>query len=388
MVDSFIQLLKFSIGVSDVFPKISDEGWVRIFEIAQKQSLLGVVFEGIKKNKETKIDKKLLLKWLCISEQIRQTNKKQNQVAAKQSFFFKNNGFRSCILKGQGNTIYYPNPYIRTCGDIDIWLEGNYKRIVSFVKRKWPGQQQYYHHIDIPPVDGVAIEVHYRPSYMRAPWYNKRLQKWFVDNEEAQFSNEISLPDDAGYINIPTPKFNLVFQLSHLYNHYFTEGIGLRQFVDYYFVLRGLAESAENAERYKGHTDDTDNTDSYLTQKLTNTNLTNHTNSYRNSLEDTLRHLGLWKFAGAVMYVMREVFALEEQYMIAPVDERRGKTLLNEILKGGNFGQHSGLTNHSTGGKYFAKTWRNMKLVREYPAEALCEPVFRTWHFFWRLAHR
>ena len=104
-------------------------------------------------------------------------------------------------------------------------------------------------------------------------------------------------------------------------------------------------------------------------------------------LKITLRYLGLWKFAGAVMYVMREVFHLEEQDLIAPVDERRGKTLLREILKGGNFGQHSGLTDHSTAGKYFAKHWRNLQFVREYPAEAICEPFFRTWHFFWRLAN-
>jgi hypothetical protein len=109
--------------------------------------------------------------------------------------------------------------------------------------------------------------------------------------------------------------------------------------------------------------------------------------SQRSDVSLTLKHLGLWKFAGAVMYVMREVFALEEQYMIAPVDEKRGKTLLNEILKGGNFGKYSGLTQHSTGGKYFLKHWRNLHFVKEYPSEALCEPIFRTWHFFWRLAH-
>ena len=40
-----------------------------------------------------------------------------------------------------------------------------------------------------------------------------------------------------------------------------------------------------------------------------------------------------------------------------------------------------------TGKKYFLKIARNMQFVREYPAEALCEPVFRTWHFFWRVAH-
>ena len=104
-------------------------------------------------------------------------------------------------------------------------------------------------------------------------------------------------------------------------------------------------------------------------------------------ISDTLKYLNLYIFAGAVMYIMKEVLGIEEKYLIVPVDERRGKTLLQEILKGGNFGHYSGLDQKNALTKYFQKTWRNMKLVREYPAEALCEPVFRTWHYFWRLAH-
>ena len=105
-----------------------------------------------------------------------------------------------------------------------------------------------------------------------------------------------------------------------------------------------------------------------------------------------LKYLELWKFAGAVMYVLKEVLGLAEDKMIVPVDEKRGKLLLAEILDGGNFGRHfskyGGFTHQSMGKKYFLKIWRNMHFVRYYPAEALCEPLFRTWHFFWRLKYK
>ena len=105
-----------------------------------------------------------------------------------------------------------------------------------------------------------------------------------------------------------------------------------------------------------------------------------------------LKYLGLWKFAGAVMYVLKEVLGLAEDKMIVPVDEKRGRLLLAEILDGGNFGRHftkyAGFTHQSMGKKYFLKIWRNMHFVRYYPAEALCEPLFRTWHFFWRLKYK
>ena len=80
-----------------------------------------------------------------------------------------------------------------------------------------------------------------------------------------------------------------------------------------------------------------------------------------------LKYLGLWKFAGAMMYVLHEALGLSEEKMIAPMDEKRGKLLLAEILNGGNFGQH---------------------FVRFYPAEALSEPIFRTWHFFWLMKNK
>ena len=105
-----------------------------------------------------------------------------------------------------------------------------------------------------------------------------------------------------------------------------------------------------------------------------------------------LKYLGLWKFAGAVMYVLHEALGLSEEKMIAPMDEKRGKLLLAEILNGGNFGRHFTKYGHFTqqgmAKKYFLKIWRNMHFVRYFPAEALSEPIFRTWHFFWRLKHR
>ena len=105
-----------------------------------------------------------------------------------------------------------------------------------------------------------------------------------------------------------------------------------------------------------------------------------------------LKYLGLWKFSGAVMYVLHEALGLSEEKMIAPMDEKRGKLLLEEILNGGNFGKHFTKYGHFTqqgmAKKYFLKIWRNMHFVRYYPAEALSEPIFRTWHFFWRLKHR
>lgn len=54
---------------------------------------------------------------------------------------------------------------------------------------------------------------------------------------DLQCSNVVILPDGFGEITVPTLSFNVIYILSHLYRHVFTEGIGLRQLLDYYFVI-------------------------------------------------------------------------------------------------------------------------------------------------------
>ena len=358
--EAFFDFLQFCIGSVEKIPaSIKEADWKVLYAIAKKQALTGVLFHGIKQlPKELAPDAGLLMQWMGMAQNIRQQNIRLFLDSAKVCKKFKDVGFRNCILKGQGNALLYPDPYMRTSGDIDIYLDGGRNRVMQYINKVCPNQVMRYHHVDFP-VMKTAIEVHFTPSYMFYPVHNRRMQKWFKEVMDLQCSNVVTLPDGYGEITMPTTSFNVIYILSHLYRHVFTEGIGLRQLIDYYFVL---VKSEERRVK----------------------NLT--------ALQRELKYLGLWKFAGAVMYVLHEALGLSEEKMIAPMDEKRGKLLLAEILNGGNFGQHFTKYGHFTqqgmAKKYFLKIWRNMHFVRYYPAEALCEPIFRTWHFFWRLRHK
>ena len=78
-------------------------------------------------------------------------------------------------------------------------------------------------------------------------------------------------------------------------------------------------------------------------------------------------------------------------WMICAPNEKEGKKLLEEIMKGGNFGQYDERGKEfKNGGMIKHGLWklkRVMRLVRSYPEEALCEPVFRVWHLGWRKIH-
>ena len=310
--------------------------------------------EELKKNP---IERDLLMTWMGKAQLIRRQNMKVNVAACKLYSMLRKDGLRCCILKGQGNALMYPNAYSRNPGDIDVWVNASRELITEYAKKHFEiGDDIRYHHLEMS-LGGVPVELHFFPGIMNNPVYNARLQKWFKRNADLQCSNVVSLPDGIGEIAMPTTAFNVIYQLTHLYHHFFDEGIGMRQFIDYYYVV---------------------NNDELLV--------------IRDTLQRELKHLGLWKFARAVMYVLHETLGLSEEKMMAPMDDKRGKLLLAEILNGGNFGQHFTKYGHFTqqgmAKKYFLKIWRNMHFVRYYPAEALSEPIFRTWHFFWRMKNK
>ena len=350
----FFDFLRFCIGTTSEIPaSVKDADWKVMYDLAKKQALIGVLFHGIKQlPKELAPDADLLFKWMGIAQKIRQQNIRLFIDSAKVSKKFKQVGFRNCILKGQGNALLYPDPYMRTPGDIDIWVEGGDKRVISFVRSISPHEKACYHHIEFPSYKGVEVEVHYRPSFLQCFWHNRRLQKYYGMVKEEQFSQRVML-GEQGEIAIPTVEFNLIFQLTHIYAHLMNEGIGLRQLLDYYFVLLH-ADMKDVAE-----------------------------------LQRNLKHIGIWKFAGAIMYIMQEVFGMPVSRLIVPPNEKYGKFVLNEVLEAGNFGKYDD-RNHfgkSQIGHNLQRVYRDIRLVRYFPAEALSEPLFRVWHFLWRKMH-
>ena len=371
----FFDFLRFCIGSAKEIPgSLKEVDWKELYRIAQKQALLGVLFHGIRRlPKELAPEQKLLMQWMVMAEMIRKQNIRLFQDSVKVCKNFENEGFANCILKGQGNALLYPDPYMRTPGDIDIYLSGGRRKIMKYVDQVCPNQVMRYHHVDFP-VMKTAIEVHFTPSYMFFPIHNRRMQKWFEEVMGEQCNHRVSLPDGYGEIHVPLVSFNVIYILSHLYRHIFTEGIGLRQLLDYYFVL------------VKWHTDLTNLTDS-------NKSLPQMTqiNTDLDALRHKLKYLGLWKFAQAVMFVMKEVFGLSEDRMIAPMDERVGRFLLDEIMRGGNFGQYDDRMGSKVGEskihRYFRMNLRNLRFVKHYPTEALSEPLFRTWFAVWKNIH-
>ena len=436
----FFDFLRFIVGSAKEIPdSLKEADWKELYAIAKKQCLVGVLFDGIKKlpAEHVGMEKELLLQWMAESQMLEKANVRLNDAAIQVSEWFRKKGFRTCILKGQGNALMYPNPYSRTPGDIDIWVEGGDKRVISFVRSISPHAKACYHHIEFPPYKGVEVEVHYRPSFLLCFWHNRKLQKYYERVKEEQFSHRVLL-GEQGEIAIPTVEFNLIFQLTHIYAHLMNEGIGLRQLVDYYYVLCDFYKVYQKSSKItpslftlkEGSTSHPDpltlrgeggNRPTRCSEPLRSkdggpskvspdsagwdrrdaigdmTSATAARSSFAanssaaiNRVLKELKELGLWKFAGGIMYIMQEVFGMPASRLIVPPNEKYGKFVLNEVLEAGNFGRHDARNRfgRSQLGHNLQRVYRDMRLVKFFPAEALCEPLFRTWHFFWRLKYK
>ena len=434
----FIDFLRFCIGsVKEIPGSLKEADWQELYAIAKKQCLVGILFDGIKKlpAEHVGMKKELLLQWMAESQMLEKANVRLNDAAIQVSEWFRKKGFRTCILKGQGNALMYPNPYSRTPGDIDIWVEGGDKRVISFVRSISPHEKACYHHIEFPSYKGVEVEVHYRPSFLLCFWHNRKLQKYYERVKEEQFSHRVML-GEQGEIAIPTMEFNLIFQLTHIYAHLMNEGIGLRQLVDYYYVLCDFYKVYQNFSKThpssltlkggstafpkplspQGTGDVTAlRCSEPLRSKVggpskvspdcagwdrlsiegdnsagSTTAVTSSASTALDVVQKELKELGLWKFTGGIMYIMQEVFGMPASRLIIPPNEKYGKFVLNEVLEAGNFGRHDARNRfgRSQLGHNLQRVYRDIRLVRYFPGEALCEPLFRTWHFFWRLKYK
>lgn len=343
-------ILKIYVGKAERLPyEYSQEEWIALFQAVKEQSIIGVTFDVVNKlSVDQQPPKQISIEWMFWTSKIKQHNLLVNAAIAELHQKLGDVGLKGCILKGQGVGLLYKDPLTRNPGDIDVWCKGTRGDIIRKLK-DYKIRDIVIHHAHADMVKGVSVEVHFVPSWFYCPFTERRFRNWYNRNADEQFLNV----NDLGYCT-PTPSFNLVYSLTHIYKHLFDEGIGLRQLMDYYYILK------------------------------------HSTSDERNSAFRVLSSFKMSRFVGAVMYVMFEMFELDAEYMLCKPSEKYGKHLLDDILIGGNFGQYNKENFHEKEiliSRGLRKVKRNLKVVTSYPSEVIWAPMWKCWHWAWRKWH-
>ena len=248
-------------------------------------------------------------------------------------------------MKGQGNArLYGELSDARSCGDIDLWVEGGFEKVNDFVQKTCPTKEVNELEIQYEAFPDVVVEVHYRPFIIRNFIYNARLQKFFENEAEACFGQNEP-------VNWVTMRFNIIHQLAHIRLHLFTEGIGIRQLMDYYFVLLRSKEDREEMMRI-------------------------------------VRNLGMERFTAALMWIMSSIFSLEDEKLLCEPNEKNGRFLFEEIVRSGNFGRNDKELNEKKKeayGHFWLLFIRNLRYWRFDRWDWICGPLWRLYYKFWKL---
>lgn len=361
----FYQLIRVAIGNQDRLTRMpSNKEWKVVYEMAKKQSLIGVCFASLQKLgadadegfARIGMSEMLYLTWMGIAAKIQQKNELVNQQCAELQTILSADGYRSYIMKGQSvANLYGPQlAALRQSGDIDVFIEGGLKKVLTCAEKFGGaiGVNELEMHVNI--FEDTEVEFHYRPFIMRNPFKNRKLQAFFKSQEEACFANKIELWNTGSKITAPTMVFNLVHQMVHIHLHLFTEGVGLRQLMDFYMVL---------------------------------CNATNSRGQSVSEVKMLVHELGLDRFASALMWIVVSVFGLPKEQILWEPCEKDGKFLLDEILTSGNFGRYD-KKQLERKGKIGYGLWalliRNLRLSRFDRSDWFWGPLWRVYHFVWR----
>ena len=333
-----VEWLRFVLCPQDKPPFVTN--WSSVYDFCDKQKIGGVCEPT---RFDVHVDDDTLLDWMALIRQLAKSNSLLNERVCQLFQLLEKDGFRCCLLKGQGNAEMYPNPNLRIPGDIDVWIDADEKTIYEYVQKQFPDAVIHFKHIKFPIFSDVPVDVHQTPLKLRNPINQRRLQQWINENKEKQFNHTIKLIGTDVEIAVPTVQFNAVYQLGHIMTHLFDEGVGLRHLVDYYYVLKNLKDASEEEKE---------------------------------QIRKSWKRFGMARLAAAIMWIEHEVLGLPEDLLLVSPDERWGRKILEDTLEGGNFGKYS-LRQVNVGRGRINKRWATFKrLISLFPCFP-CEMVFR-----------
>ena len=353
----FFELLQVALGNRERLSRTpSAAEWADMYAVSEQQAVTGILLHGIERLKKLNADlnfnQRFLLQWIGVGQMIEQRNHLLDERCKELLSNLTSVGLHPTILKGQGVAQYYPTALqrLRQPGDIDVYVSDGREKAIAYAKSI--GQKDInwdYKHLHLRVWDDTEAEVHYHVEVLLNLWKNKRLQKWFKENEVLLYFHNTDLVT-------PTIEMNLFYILLHIYRHFFTEGVGLRQLIDYYFVL--LAANGTLPQYVGGK-----------------------------SLEHVLKSFGMWRFTRGVMWIMQEIFALDRKYMYCEPLEKEGRFILDIVLDGGNFGHNNSFNIKGIGriNTLVSVAKHNIRMLNKYPLEALLSPLWFVWHKVWKL---
>lgn len=353
----------------------ADALWKAVWTIAKMQGVDGLIADAVLCLPPDYLPPKpLLSKMQSTTMGAMRANIMTDNSLKRSVAILRRHGIEPVLLKGQGAASLYPNPKMRTCGDIDLYIgEEDYSAACRIALEELADAGAETHKTEkhfAVYCDGVKIELHRRATEMLKPSRRKAVLQWETEwlgsliidekqkcNPGGRQSREILLLQDCELL-LPPVTFNAVYLFLHLWYHFLTEdGVGLRQLCDWAMLLHRHAAEIDRSE-----------------------------------VEQVLRRFDVlrgWQMLGHIV-VEQLGLPAEEMPLYAAKAPRKTPKALRRIMQRGNFGMYApDLRNEDPRSMSFLKLKRvrTVKFIRKYYDAAQFAPIDFTRYFapvIWR----
>lgn len=215
-----------------------------VIQLAEEQSVVGLVTAGLEHVKDATIPHESLMPFIGRTLQIERRNKAMNEFIAKLMNLLNKNGIKALLVKGQGVAQCYDRPLWRACGDVDLLLDAkNYekaKKCLSKIATNIEQEGVIDKHCGYI-IEKWIVELH---GTLHCGLY-KGIDKFLDELTEMTFiENQVRCwGNDKVEVEIPCPDNDIIFIFTHILQHFYKEGVGVRQICDWCRLLWAYRDS-------------------------------------------------------------------------------------------------------------------------------------------------
>ena len=236
-IDVFFELLRAGVWGRNALIPCAPASWLEVIEIAKKQSVAGVISDGLQTlPKELLPGKEEILGLFGITYSIEVWNKQVNMAVAQLVRYLNGHGVCSRLMKGQGCALLYPNPFHRQSGDLDLFVGcKQYERAKELIKAKGIAIEKEGPYDAHFMWGNVMVEMHWLEAKLYYPSNNKAFQQ--ICRKE-EWKNPTATEIGGQHVEMFNHTFNAFYVFVHMYHHFLQVGVGMRQVCDWMLLLK------------------------------------------------------------------------------------------------------------------------------------------------------
>ena len=231
------------------FRELSQEDWQALRKMSEKQGVSAIVFDGLSElinnfgrdqicpNINPVWWQTYAIKWIGHQQQVEGRNYQQKKVTEEMAKQWADAGCRVMVMKGQACARMYPRPEHRVPGDIDCYLFENYT-LSNNIARKAGAKvnERWYMHSQIH-YKGEMFENHQFFVHTREGKRSKLLEKELEEALNSKVLKDSTTVKMSEHTELPPVQWNAMFLTYHACSHFISEGMRLKQLLDWAMLL-------------------------------------------------------------------------------------------------------------------------------------------------------